>query len=300
MRVFLSWSGAESQQVALALREWLPNVIQALDPWVSSSDIEKGESWFSAISESLVAAGGMGIFCLTPGNLNAPWLAYEAGALAAADRGRVATFLYGIHATEVKPPLGLFQGTDSSSRSDVLRLLTTINGRLQAPLNEARLQKAFETHWDSLTTQLKEIPAPATPDKKKQEIDLAPVLNEILAVVRRIEKDAAGKVAPDPVNPYVLPPRFGGGQGLLGLSAEQLQALAEEGQNHGGNRLLDRILAKREGVEGLLAGREATFSSIPPPPPAGSPLSSFEATPPKFAKPPSPRVPVPPRRGSKD
>jgi TIR domain len=90
MRVFLSWSGEQSRQVALILKEWLPTVIQALDTWVSSADIDKGASWLASITDSLVKAEGVGVFCLTADNLKAPWLAYEAGALASHDQGRVA------------------------------------------------------------------------------------------------------------------------------------------------------------------------------------------------------------------
>src|SRR5258707_599889 len=42
MRVFLSWSGERSAAVAAAFPEWLPNVIQAVQPWMSASDIEQG------------------------------------------------------------------------------------------------------------------------------------------------------------------------------------------------------------------------------------------------------------------
>jgi len=172
----------------LALKEWLPNVLQALDAWISSADIEKGEAWFSRISDELVNSGGVGIFCLTAENLNAPWLAYEAGAIASADRGRVATFLFGVKGSSVHPPLGLFQNTDASSKEDVYKLIQTLNGRLQCPLKEAVLVRAFDIHWPSLESELGRIKSagPPTAGSKTEKDDL---LQEILAVVRRIEKD---------------------------------------------------------------------------------------------------------------
>ena len=42
MKVFISWSGNKSHKVAMIFREWLPSVIQSLEPYVSSEDIDKG------------------------------------------------------------------------------------------------------------------------------------------------------------------------------------------------------------------------------------------------------------------
>jgi hypothetical protein len=52
-KVFISWSGAVSQQVAEALDEWLPNVVQAIEPWVSTNDIQAGSRWRADIARQL-------------------------------------------------------------------------------------------------------------------------------------------------------------------------------------------------------------------------------------------------------
>ncbi len=73
MKVFICWAGELSHEVALILRDWLPSVLQHVNPWVSSEDIDKGAQWTVTLGKEL-GATPFGIVCVVPGNLAEPWL----------------------------------------------------------------------------------------------------------------------------------------------------------------------------------------------------------------------------------
>src|ERR1700722_16316228 len=105
MKVFLSWSGETSKRVATTLRDWLPNVIQAIDPWMSSEDIAKGARWSSKIATEL-ATTNAGIVCVTPDNSGAPWLNFEASALSkSVEKEMVCPYLFRMKPSDVTGPL---------------------------------------------------------------------------------------------------------------------------------------------------------------------------------------------------
>lgn len=66
--------------MAKALRTWLPKIINAIKPWLSSADIDKGARWGSDLALRLEGSKA-GIICLTPSNLQSEWILFEAGAL---------------------------------------------------------------------------------------------------------------------------------------------------------------------------------------------------------------------------
>ena len=181
MRVFLSWSGARSKAVALALYEWLPNVIQAVDPWMSSEDIEKGARWSDVVGSQL-ATTSFGIVCVTQENQHKPWLPFEAGALSKTIiEAHVATLLIDLTNTEVTGPLAQFQHTNAD-RSDLSRLLATINANSATPLAESKLFAAFDRWWSDLEARIeaaKAIVSATTTPRKDREL-----LEEVLSIVR--------------------------------------------------------------------------------------------------------------------
>src|ERR1700684_2611083 len=92
--VFISWSGERSIHIAEALRWWLKMVVQATKPFMSKTDIDKGSRWHIELAKALESMK-VGIICLTPENLSASWLLFEAGALSKTmDKGTlVCTYL---------------------------------------------------------------------------------------------------------------------------------------------------------------------------------------------------------------
>ncbi|MGN5192622.1 hypothetical protein [Aeromonas veronii] len=146
MKIFLSWSGTRSEKVAELLKEWLPYVLQASEPWVSTSDIDRGAQWFNSIQGQLQETT-TGIICLTQENKEKPWILFEAGALAKGlSDASVCTFLIDLEPQHVRPPLGQFNHTQAN-KSDLFKLICTLNGRLEKSLNMASLQHAFNTQW---------------------------------------------------------------------------------------------------------------------------------------------------------
>src|SRR4051794_450458 len=113
MKVFISWSGTRSKMVAEALRHWLKMLLQAVSPWLSSEDIRLGKRWGSEIATALKDTD-FGIVCVTPENVAAPWVLFEAGALSKnLQQAQLCTFLLDMKPTDVEPPLSDFQATSA-------------------------------------------------------------------------------------------------------------------------------------------------------------------------------------------
>jgi hypothetical protein len=183
VKIFVSWSGETSHKVALAIRDWLPAVIQQVAPWVSSEDLRKGSQWLPELSKEL-AETVEGIVCITSGNFDSSWLNYEAGALAkTTGQTRVRTALYGVTPSEIQGPLSEFQHTSLADKEDVRKLMQSINSSCEHPLADERLSRAFEREWTTLETELGAI-APTEVDTPPPGRDEKSMIIEILDIVR--------------------------------------------------------------------------------------------------------------------
>jgi hypothetical protein len=164
MKVFISWSGAESKAIALALHEWIPDVIQAVEPWMSAADIDAGARWSEELARELNRIR-FGIFCMTAGNLTAPWMLYEAGALSRQLRqGRICPYLVGVGPKDLASPFSHFQAVNSD-KDGTRRLMQSLNKAAEKnALSEQRLGKYFDNSWPDLEKRL--VAARTVPKKR--------------------------------------------------------------------------------------------------------------------------------------
>ena len=156
MKVFLSWSGELSYGVASALHEWLPYILQPVQPFLSS-DISKGDRWGEALEKELRDAQ-YGIICITPYNLHKPWMNFEAGTLSRViDRSFVTPFLFRVDPSCITGPLAQFQSA-VYSEADVLNLVHSMNKRLgPAKVDHEVLRRSFSVWWKELKNALDQI-----------------------------------------------------------------------------------------------------------------------------------------------
>lgn len=191
--VFISWSVEKSvsHQMALALRDWLPNVIQTVSCFVSSDDIGPGEVWYNQLTSALEEST-CGILCLTKEGVEKPWVLFEAGAMATKfERAKVIPLLIGIAPSDVQFPIAALQCKTLGKEGmwDVLRCINS--APLKTPLTEHVLRNSFEKWWPDLDNKIKamqELPKMhRTAPRRSQDEKI----DEILGIVRSLQKDDA-------------------------------------------------------------------------------------------------------------
>lgn len=184
MRLFISWSGERSKAVAHAMRNWLPLVLSYVDPWLSDADIGAGERWAQLVAEQLTDTN-FGIVCITPENLNSPWILFESGALAKSlEAGKVIPLLLNLELSDVSGPLAQFQAK-KLDRDGMLGVVRSLQSSAEAPVPEERVAKLFSALWPDLEKELAGIPADAPAQRSTRP--QAEVLEDLVSIVRTLD-----------------------------------------------------------------------------------------------------------------
>ena len=174
--------------MAELLDDWIQCVIQAVDPWMSSKDIDRGALWFTEISDQL-SNTSVGIVCLTKENKNKPWILFESGALAKGlTSNRVCTLLVDLSPADLENPLAQFNHTFPTKES-LWDLARTINLSLkEQALKENVLAKVFDTYWPQFEEDFNII-LQTTPDVEQKESRKSnDIMLDVLSTVRQLDK----------------------------------------------------------------------------------------------------------------
>jgi hypothetical protein len=197
MNVFISFSGARSKKVAEYLYEWLPLVLHPVTPFFSGETIRSGERGEEVIQGNLSKAD-FGIVCLTRDNRLAPWINYEAGAIALQLNSKsdgtsyspVSALLIDLSVDDVEPPLSQFQHRQPDY-DQLLKLVQDVNhfaGDESIPAD--RLSKLYKKFWPDFKTSfdtIREETESSTDDEAKMRSDRE-LIEEILSLSRKQTK----------------------------------------------------------------------------------------------------------------
>lgn|SRR5215469_2503818 len=124
-------------------------MLQGLAVFMSKHDVASGVRWSPEVASEL-AKSNFGIICLTPDNLLAPWILFEAGALSKNLTGRACCLLFrGLTPASITGPLAQFQNREFTEEG-FRHLLHDINSVMLPPLERNNLNKLFEKFWPDL------------------------------------------------------------------------------------------------------------------------------------------------------
>ena len=184
MKVFISWSGSRSQELAKTLREWLPLVLDYVEPWVSETDIAAGDRWAQAIGSELEESN-FGIICITPENLTSPWVLFEAGALAKSMQdGKVIPLLFGLEYSDITDPLAQFQAkkVDQAGLGEVIQAIEKVTDKKD---REDLIRRRFNGLWPDFEKLIEKIPDRAPTEKHMRP--QTEILEELVTGVRGLD-----------------------------------------------------------------------------------------------------------------
>jgi len=167
---------------------------------MSQTDIDPGKRWNRKLDNQLRKTQ-FGIICLTKGNLNAPWVLFESGALAKTiGNTSVCPYLINLEPSQIPiGPLIQFQATRANEEG-TWKLIRAINKALKDDaLSSDKLRTAFKRWWPDLESVLSSLPDEDITEEQER-INRAAVFGDFM----KIGMDSAfGRLAHEDLQKYL-------------------------------------------------------------------------------------------------
>jgi hypothetical protein len=200
LKLFISWSGEQSKNVASALRWWLPKLFDTVEPWMSDTDIGAGQRNMVAIERQLEDTD-FGVLVVTRSNEHSPWLNYEAGAISKAigsEREQLVTpILVDIdNPSQLTGPLKQFQAKrlDLNGVKDLVKAIAAAAG-----VDAANAVERAEVMYSQLERRIAQGHAGvSTAPSGSPRRDTDDMLDEVLNLVRALKVDSDFRALAEP------------------------------------------------------------------------------------------------------
>lgn len=158
-KIFISWSGSNSKEIAKALKRILEGSVFAnndFECFVSDLDIVSGADWWEKIKKELRACK-LGLICITKENLRAPWIYFEAGAMIARDVKTIPLLINCSVEALSTTPLSRKQAVDFYDQKKFLQMIVDINKAMNFNLAEAQLNMLGKEAYIELKKELEPV-----------------------------------------------------------------------------------------------------------------------------------------------
>lgn len=158
LKIFVSWSGKVSKDIAIAVKSWLESTPVRISVFMSEESLQSGVDSIATIREEL-SETYFGLVVLTPDNLKAEWIHFEAGALSKdIGRSRLVPLLFGLTFDQLPKTLNGFHAR-RFDRDSMLKLLLDINKFAPTKASEAAIKRNFSDSWPRLSRRVTKIVA---------------------------------------------------------------------------------------------------------------------------------------------
>lgn len=156
-KIFISWSGENSRQIAIGIKKILEKKIFALtdlECFVSTVDIASGDDWWNKINKELKKCK-QGILCVTKENIKAPWIFFEAGAMVARDVPTI-PLLFNCNINMLGgSPINGKQCIDFYDQQQFLKMIDDINRSMKLlPLEKVQLDLIAKEAYEEIKREL--------------------------------------------------------------------------------------------------------------------------------------------------
>ena len=158
-KIFVSWSGPKSKEIATGMKWLLEEVIfngTGLECFVSDLDIASGSDWMVKIKGELQTCK-MGIVCITKENIKAPWIYFETGAMIAGDIPTTPILINCSLGHLASSPLFGKQAVDFYDQQKFIKMITDINKNMKLlKMEKAQIEVLAKDGYEKIKEKLKD------------------------------------------------------------------------------------------------------------------------------------------------